>query len=143
MTWEYNYLDHAADIAVDIKADSIEELFAGAAIAWRESVTDSTVTEQASDKVISLEEQTLEILLVSFLNELNYLFQHRNWIMNSIKHIELSEGKKSWKLIANITGTRYVNKNLLLKYEIKAITYHQMEIKEHEGKFSTRIVFDI
>ena len=26
MSWEYNFLDHTADIAVDIKADTLDEL---------------------------------------------------------------------------------------------------------------------
>jgi SHS2 domain-containing protein len=46
-------------------------------------------------------------------------------------------------LNAGITFGIYNEKKHTMKAEIKAVTFHQMEIKRSAGKFYTRIVFDI
>ena len=40
MSFNYNFIDHTADIAVDIKADSIEELFFASAKAFKETLVE-------------------------------------------------------------------------------------------------------
>ena len=63
--------------------------------------------------------------------------------MSSVQQIDIQKEKNDWNLSIMITGGYFDRNQMKLKSEIKAITYHQMEIKEKNGKFSTRIVFDI
>ena len=143
MSWKYNFLDHTADIALDVEADTLDELFTASAFAWRDSISDDKESSQPQERSLVLSENDLEILLVSFLSELNFLFQSESWMMNSIKYIEIGKEDDGWTLSVKILGGNFNRNELRLKTEIKAITYHQMEIKEKDGKFSTRIVFDI
>lgn len=143
MSWAYKFQDHTADIAVDVEADSLAELFMSAASAWREVVSDIKTEDDYQEKLITLVDKDLDILLVSFLSELNFLFQSENWLMNSIKKIEFKKFDDNWNLMAKIGGGIFDHHKYKIKSEIKAVTYHQMEIKESNGKFSTRIVFDI
>jgi SHS2 domain-containing protein len=41
-----------------------------------------------------------------------------------------------------LNGTEF-KKDIKLKQEIKSVTYHQVEIVEAEGNYSTLVVFDI
>ena len=143
MVWEYNFFDHTADIAVDVEADTLDELFIASAYAWRDSISDDRKSSQSQERSLILSENSLEILLVTFLGELNYLYQSESWMMDSIQYIEIYEEGDVWKLSIKILGGNFNRIDMKLKSEIKAITYHQMEIKEENGKFSTRIVFDI
>lgn len=143
MTWEYNFFDHTADIAVDVEADTLAELFIASANAWRDSISDDAKSSQSQERSLLLTENNLEILLVSFLSELNYFYQSESWMMNLIKHIDIYKECDTWKLSIKILGDNFNRNDMKLKSEIKAITYHQMEIKEENGKYSTRIVFDI
>ena len=143
MAYKYIFLDHTADVAVDVEAHSLNELFTAAGLAWRESIYDGKIYHQFENKSIILSEESLEILLVTFLSELNFIFQSESWMMNSIKYIEIGKEDDGWTLSVKILGGNFNRNELRLKTEIKAITYHQMEIKEKDGKFSTRIVFDI
>ena len=143
MAYKYIFLDHTADIAVDIEADALDELFIASAHAWRDSISDDRKSSQSQERTLILSENDLEILLVSFLTELNFLYQSKSWMMDSVNSIEIYEGNAIWNLKAKITGNHCDRTKMNLKSEIKAITYHQMEIKEKNGKFSTRIVFDI
>lgn len=143
MSWKYNYLDHTADIAVDIEASTVEELFIGAAFALQETICENNANNSTVEKEIKLSDASMEILLVSFLSELNYLFQSENWMFSSIREIKIRNVDQAWNLNAKIGGYKFDRTMMKLKSEIKAVTYHQMEIKEWNGKFSTRIVFDI
>jgi SHS2 domain-containing protein len=143
MSWSYNFKDHTADIALDVEADNLSELYIAAAYAWQESITDTEIDGVLERKSVTLNEENLEILLVSFLSELNFLFQSEKWLLSSIKQIELNNRNDVWNLSVIMLGSKFIRDKLKFKTEIKAITYHQMEIKEVNGKFSTRIVFDI
>ena len=143
MGWNYNFLDHTADIAADVYADSLNELFIASAMVWRESISDDKSDYATELRSIVLSENNLEILLVSFLSELNFLFQSKGWLMDSISIIEIMPQRDLWKLNTQLSGHFFDRKNMNLKSEIKAVTYHQMEVKEKNGKFYTRIVFDI
>ncbi len=143
MGWNYNFLDHTADIAADVYADSLNELFVASAMFWRESISDDRREYTTELRSIYLSENNLEILLVSFLSELNFLFQSKGWLMDSISIIEIVPHRDLWELNTQFSGHFFDRKKMNFKSEIKAVTYHQMEVKEENGKFYTRIIFDI
>jgi len=143
MAYKYIFLDHTADIAVDVEADSLDELFIASVYSWRDSISDDKNSLSTEKRSLVLSEDNLEILLVSFLSELNFLYQSESWIMDSVIFIQITKTNDSWNLGSELLGHNFNRKEMNLKAEIKAITYHQMEIKEQLGKFFTRIVFDI
>lgn len=142
MSWSYTFVDHTADLAVDVRSESLSELFTATAYAWLEAITEQS-NNSSDEKIFTLSDENLEVLLVSFISELNFYFQWKNWIMNSIQKIEVNRKHERWILNAEVLGGNFDRNKFKLKSEIKAVTYHQMEIKEKNGKFSTRIVFDI
>lgn len=143
MSYKYSFLNHTADIAVDIEADSISELFIASAYAWRDSVTENEIDFPVQNRKLVLSDSNLEILLVGFLSELNYIMLNENWLMSSVVDLGINKKHEIWYLAGELSGFDNKNKLIDLNVEIKAITYHQMQIKEKNGKYSTRIVFDI
>ncbi len=139
----YKFIDHTADIAAEINGSTYEELFISAAYAWKVSVIEIANEYTEDDKFIRLSSSSLEILLVDFLNELNFLLIVRKWVTVRINEISLTLYNSEWQLTAKISGTHYSPEKHTLKTEIKAITFHQMQIERTGEKFSTRIVFDI
>jgi SHS2 domain-containing protein len=138
---KYQFIEHTADIAVVVTADSIEELFIAAAGALMESCADNVNFRSTEQKKINLNEYSLEELLVSFLNELNFFFSARKWILKSIDSLKIEEYEEIWQLKCVCTGGSDVEYEP--KDEIKGVTFHQMEIKKDKGMFQTTIVFDI
>lgn len=143
MSWKFNFLDHTADIAVDVEADSLDELFTASAHSWRESISDDKYSLSTERRSVVLSDDNLEILLVSFLSELNYVYQSESWIMDSVNTLQINKKDDLWYLGVELLGRTFNRDKVNFKAEIKAITYHQMEIIEQNGKFFTRIVFDI
>ncbi|AFH48958.1 Hypothetical protein IALB_1248 [Ignavibacterium album JCM 16511] len=140
MASKHTYISHTADIAFDVEADSIEELFIESFKGWLESVVEITKFEPSDEIEIKLKSESLEQLLVDFLNEINFLLTVKKVLCLEVKKIEVNANEF---LMRVLLGTVELNDNLILKEEIKSVTYHQMEIKNENGKYFVRVVFDI
>jgi SHS2 domain-containing protein len=141
LSGEFRYIDHTADIAVQIAADSVEDLFIISANALVDSTADNIVFGNTDVKKIHLNEYSLEELLVGFLNELNFFFSARKWLLKSIVRLKIEEYENIFQLKSECEGSSEVEYSP--KDEIKAITFHQMEIVFKQGRYQTTIVFDI
>lgn len=142
MTRSYKFIDHTADIAAEITGSNLYELFSAGAEAWLGSVVDNNNFEPDDSIEIDLSASSKEELLITFLNELNYLVITKKWLCLSILSLKIYSYEESWELSAELNGIAIKN-DLQLKNEIKSVTYHQVEIVETHGNYSTLVVFDI
>ena|SRR3990172_2965065 len=142
MSGNFKPVDHTADIAFEVSGETIEELFIASANAWRSSVADKVKLGIEENKNIELSCLSREQLLVDFLSELNFFLLTNKWLMNQIKQIKINNVNTDWNLSAEVSGVPVTDK-VNLKQEIKAITFHQMNIIKSGNKYSTLLVFDI
>ncbi len=142
MASQHKFVDHTADIAVEVTADSFEELLTESLSAFNETILDLENIQCVEVQELYLQALDREQLLVSFLNEINFLLTVKKWISKSIENILIKKENSSYKLNCIVKGS-YIKDGVELKEEIKSVTYHQMEIVEKDGIFKTRIVFDI
>lgn len=139
---EYRFLEHPSDIAIEVKADSLERLFETAADAWKESVIESSSLESPFEFEIFLEGNTPEELLVEFLSEINYFLYSKKLFFSRLKYLSIEENI-TFKAKAVIYFEDFNPSWHQLKAEIKAVTFHQMKIEKINGIYSTKIIFDI
>jgi len=142
MSRSYKFIDHTADIAVQIKGSSFEELFSAGADAWLHSVVDGVNFESDDSTEIELSGSSKEELLVTFLNELNYFFITSKWLYLSVQSIKIFNDEIGCELSAELIGIKLTDE-IKVKQQIKSVTFHQVEITEINGEFSTLVVFDI
>lgn len=140
--YNYKFIEHTADIAVELSASSIEELFHCAVEAWDKAMLDAELMFEDERVKLDFEADTLEELLVNFLSEINFLFLTKKWFCTGVEEIHLHKNS-IYKLTARLAGLNVDTSKIDFNQEIKAITYHQLEIKKEDDKFSTRIIFDI
>lgn len=138
----YKFIEHTADIAVELTSSTIEELFLCAVDAWNKAMLDAEILYDDEKIKLDFEAESLEELLVNFLSEINYLFLSKKWFCTSVEDIKLNH-TNNYKLTARLAGLNVQPSKIDFKEEIKAITYHQLEIKKVNGIYTTRIVFDI
>ena len=142
MPGSYKQIDHTADIAFEVSGESLEELFKASSKAWLTSVVDVTILNQGEIKKTELNSFSIEQLLVDFLSELNFNLFTKKWLCYSVDDLSLEKKEVVWSLFAGLTGNN-IGPEIHLKHEIKAITFHQMNIKKLDNVFSTLLVFDI
>jgi len=142
MSRSFKYIDHTADIAVEIEGSSLEELFSAGAEAWLNSVIDENNFEADDSVEVELIGTSADELLITFLNELNYFLITKKWLCLNIQSIKIFNDEEGCELSAELKVSKLTNE-IQLKHEIKSVTYHQVEVVYKNGIYSTLVVFDI
>jgi SHS2 domain-containing protein len=80
-----------------------------------------------------------EDLLIRWLGELLFLCQGRGYLFKEFSILHLNSN--SLKAVAR--GEIFDPSRHHLKTEIKAVTYHQVEVKKREHRWEAKVVFDV
>ena len=139
---EFEILEHTADIGMAVYGKSKREVFINAARGMFEIIAGETknLKENFYDK-IKLEADNLEGLLFAWLNELLYISETKLVILSKLKIKELSD----FQVKAEVRGMKINPPSVKIEKEIKAVTYHRLEIKKDEksGLWRAQVIFDI
>lgn len=135
----FEFIEHTADKGFRIEADDLQDLFEtsilGLAKLLREDISPNTGDYSLSDN-LEVESQDKTALLVDFLSEVLTLSHIYKTVFTGIDIKKISSGH----IRADIYGKRvdYFDE------VIKAVTYHQVDVRESKnGKFTTNLIFDI
>ncbi len=126
-------------MAVVVYGESLQKLFAHAAEGLISVFADPEQIKKTEKRVIKLPGTDLENLMVKWLNEILYLFEVKEFLGKEFRILALDENY----LHAEIRGEAYKSEKHLIKTEIKALTYHQLALKQQKGKWKAKIIFDL
>lgn len=135
----YKILDHTADLRIEVKGKGIEGLFVSSAEALTDLLVDIDSVDRKYNIEVSANGDNRGELLVDFLRELLFLFSVKGKIFSKFDIMKLSDKK----ITVRCFGEDFDPKRHELKIEIKAITYHGLEITESNGFFWVSIIFDV
>jgi SHS2 domain-containing protein len=129
----FKEVPHKADIALDVFAPNLSEMFINAAMGLYHILGIRKGTVDLDKIDIMLDEIDLESLLVSFLNELLY-------------YVDM--GMAAEQIEVRICGNQLAAALQMVGLDacqraIKAVTYNELKISKSERGFQTRIVIDI
>jgi len=140
----YRFLEHTADVSVESQGRSLEEAFEQTAYSLIETITPNLkLISPMTEKIIKIEAEDKEALLFDFLSEFLYLFDVEQLVFSDIKIKPIKKTNDKYQLMALIKGEKFDKKKHEIGYEVKAITYSFMEIKEKKDRVKINIVFDI
>ncbi len=138
MDKKFEILDHTADTGIIAYGDDLKEAFENAALGMFSLITDLTEIENDQTRKIDINSPDRDGLLVSWLNELIYLFDVENIIFSKFDIIHLDENA--------LSAIGYGEKVDLSRHEIrigiKAATYHMLKIDKND-LFRVQVIFDI
>ena len=138
----YRVVDHTADLGVEIQAASADQLFAEAALAFADCITEVAKIEARVLRELRVVSDDLESLLVDWLSELLFIFETKGELF-SVMDAEVSRAEKGWQVTASGRGEVFDGDRHSLKVPIKAVTYHDLDVTELDGEWSARVIFDI
>ena len=139
MIKKYELIDHTADIAIKAFGDNLEECFKNAAKAMFDLITDNSDIKKIGQYDIILEAPDFEQLLVDWLSELLFLNSAKNLVFGKF---DIQIDKKKCRLNAKIFGDKFNLSNHKVGIEIKAITYHMLQVN-NKNPFFVQVLFDI
>lgn len=147
MTKDFEQISHTADIKIRVFGTTMYNLFRHALIGMFQvvhpkapgctRVHDRLVCKTLpQERVVEITAPDVTALLVDFLSEALYLSDVYNEAYLDVKIYELT----TTKIQATLYGVKITGFEVV---ELKAVTYHDLDIQQVHGMWQTDIVFDI
>lgn len=134
----YKFLKHTADLRMEIKGRTTEELFKEALSGMIAVLKAPGIKYQVSSVKRSVKVRSADktALLVDFLNEALAQAQINKEIYTGVSFVKFSEHE----LEAELVGAPVES----FAEDIKAVTYHEADVKENEkGEWEATLILDI
>jgi SHS2 domain-containing protein len=124
----YEVIEHTADIGLRVWGPSLEDVFAEAAVALVAAMGTASGGQAVTEEVV-LDAPDVDSLFVDWLSEILFLFEAREIVPAGVR---VRIDRQTWRLEASVDGTKagdFVQEGPT----VKAITYHALEVSEHEA----------
>jgi len=135
----YKLIDHTADLGIQVIGSSLGNLFENAGYAMFDVITDTNRLNALSETNIDVSGEDWPDLMVNWLRELLYLWAGKGLLVKTINIISLSE----YALSANIKFDHFDPGRHSIKTELKAVTYHQVQVEGKDSEWEATIIFDV
>ena len=135
----YEEIPHTADVAIRAYGKDLRELFSNAAFGMFNIIADLSGLKKTVSIDVNLEAPSPEELLISWLDEILYSFYTKGIIFFEFDIVDIADTRISAHAHGRLVGE---NRNRL-KTEIKAATYHDLNIEEKQDGYSVEIIFDV
>jgi len=139
MAGRFEFVDHTGDLGVRVFGETLPRLFEQAAEALTFILTDPQRIRIKQSRRLLLEAKTDEELLVTWLNELLYLFDTEGLLFSICNVFSIHDHR----LEALAQGEIYVESRHPIKTAVKAATYHQLKIENRQGIWTAQVIFDL
>lgn len=138
---KFEFLEFAtADICFKAYGRTLEEAFANAALAMFESMLETDNVEPRIVKDIEVKGEDLKSLMFEWLNELLFYVDAEGLAFSKFD-VQIDE--KQMKLNAKVSGESIDQAKHRTKIDVKACTYHGMEIKQSDGMWTAQVIIDV
>jgi SHS2 domain-containing protein len=135
----YRFIDHTADFRLEIFGVDEKDLFVQAAKALTDLITDPKTLQGACRRPITITGDDWSDLMVNWLRELLYLWNGEEQFICDVA-LQLLEPTH---LEATVNTDPFCAGRHSIRNEIKAVTYHQIEVGPYKSGWRARVVFDI
>lgn len=129
-----------ADLAFEVEADSLDELFSLSAQALFEAMVELEDVRPDQEVLISLSAEKLDNLLFDWLAELVYQKDVDAQVFSQFE-VSISENG-DYKLDGRARGEPINPSRHRLKTDVKAITYHMFKLEKKDKGYHARVVLD-
>ncbi len=138
---KFEFFDVTADVGYKAFGNTLEEAFENAALAMFEVMTNTTKVEAKIQKKIQVKSEDEYALLYDWLSEFLVILDSEFLVFSKFK-VEIEKNEDGYSLDGIAWGEEFDPSIHEIKSEVKAITYHQMDIGMNNG-FMVKVILDI
>lgn len=139
MMRKYEFINHTADLGIRVWGESIKELFKNAAYSMFDIIAELDKVIMKDSLRVEIEGERMDELLADWLRDLLCKFNSEGYLLKEFNIKEIS--KKGLK--AKAKGEKLDLSRHSLKTEIKAVTYHQLEVNKTATGWEAQVIFDV
>lgn len=136
---DFMMLNHTADLGIVVRGKDVNNLFEDAALAMMQTVVNIRGAVKTKTIRIAIDGQDLAELMVRWLGEILYLFEGEKEVVTVIKIGSVSPTH----LDATLESVPFDPALHEILCEIKAVTYHQIEVAKKGDHWEARVFFDV
>jgi SHS2 domain-containing protein len=133
----FRFIEHTADVCAECRAADFAGLLEVSAAALYEVALDRVRSDSDIEKEVRAEGGTREETLIRWLQELLFLLDVERFAATVFRFDEAAPSQ----VRATLRG--YTCKPEERATEVKAATYHDMQIENRDGELAAAIVFDL
>lgn len=135
----YEIIDHTADLGIRVFGDNAADLFKNAALALSNLLADTRLLRGSRSIVIQVSGDDWPDLMVNWLREILYLW---NGEAELVQRVEI-ESIREKRMASRVFFDPYSPQKHILNHEIKAVTYHQIQVIDTGSRWEATIIFDV
>ena len=131
-------IDHTADFGIRVWGEDARRLFEQAAMALKDLLFGETAVASDRTEVLEIGGLDWPDLMVNWLRELLYLWAGREQVLAGVRIDTITETG----LKASVTSARFDPVKHHLNHEIKAVTYHGINVRETGKGWEAQVILD-
>ena len=143
----WKHFDVEADVGVASRGPTLAEVFRQAALGMFSLIASSEGVEEREVREVRAHAESLEGLLVNWLNECLYVHDVEGFVACRIEFAALDEspraGGEPFRLHGFLHGEELDPTRHQLGLAVKAATLHGVALRPLEGGFEGRVIFDV
>ncbi|MFC1877652.1 archease [Thermodesulfobacteriota bacterium] len=134
----YELIDHTADFGIHVFGDNPKDLFQNAAMALIDQLVETADLLAREERRIAIQGNDWPDLIVNWLREILYLWVGEEIFAQSVQIKSMTENS----LTAHLWVDPFSSERHTLISEIKAVTYHQVQVFETGNRWEANVIFD-
>lgn len=135
----YTTFEHTADVGIEATGADLPEVFAESARGLMALLVEDPGTVEVDEThTVELTAEEDDVLLFDWLSELLYLFSVGGLVTRRCE-IQVTSGR----LVARVEGGRFDPDHHRGRFEVKAITYHELALEPTDSGWRGRFIVDI
>ncbi len=134
----FEILEHTADVGIRATGDSLEEIFKQAALGLVEILGAWKPGENGDEFRLDLEAADVAALLVYWLSDILYLQESRDAVIRDVRLAKVDDHHARGILRLAPRGDER-----LAGTAVKAITYHQLKVRETDDGWLAEVYVDV
>jgi SHS2 domain-containing protein len=139
----FETFEHTADLGLRVVGDSLNDLFADAAVGLSSLIVAEVGSVAASQqRTLAITSPDLEYLYFDWLSELLFFFESEGWLTAKAS-VEVTGNS----LRGVVQGEIFCEERHRRSHEVKAVTYHELSVTplERDGKqfWTAEVIVDI
>lgn len=138
---KFEFFDVTADVGYKAYGETLEEAFENAALAMTEVMTDASKIEPKIEKKIEIESEDKCALLYDWLSEFLFFLDVDFLVFSKFK-VKIEKKDDGFSLKGTVWGEEFNPDVHESRAEVKAVTYHLMDIKKDNG-YMVQVILDI
>jgi SHS2 domain-containing protein len=142
-TADYVFLPHITDAYVQASGTSLENALASAGKALFDTLCDlNSITPKLTERVV-VEGHDEIALVYNWLESLLLKFELEQKVYSEFKVDKIARSSQGLRTTAEISGEPFDRQKHGPKVEVKAVTYHKMEVVQEPETTTLRFILDL